>query len=253
MLLVISPSKTQDFTGPGPAEFSRPVFLAEIDRLVGILKRFEKKELAELMNLSEKLAGLNWQRFQDFSRTFERKNSRQAILAFRGDVYAGIRADELSAADLDFAQDHLRIISGLYGLLKPLDLIQPYRLEMKTKLRSGAAANLYDFWDNRITEALNDAMAGNDGWLVNLASQEYFKAVRPEFLSGQVLDIVFKVRTKGQYKVIAIHAKRARGLMVRFVIKNRLENAEELKEFNEEGYRYVDSLSHKSQWVFCRE
>ncbi len=253
MLLVISPSKTQKIDGPCPEEFTLPVFQPEIKTLVKHLKAIDLKGLAGLMNLSEKLADSTWRRFRDFSPSFTAENSRPAILTFQGDVYNGIRAEEFSPDDLAFAQEHLRIISGLYGLLKPLDLLQPYRLEMKTKLSTRSARNLYEFWANKITEILNQDLAMAGGCLVNLASQEYFKAVRPAELKRPVLDIVFKVKKEGQYKVIGIHAKRARGLMVNFVIKNRLVETNDLKKFRQEGYRYIDSLSSEWLWVFCKD
>jgi len=253
MLLIISPSKTQAFAGPSIRDYSLPEFLPEIKNLVKQLKDLDKENLASLMGLSEKLTDLTWDRFQDFSESFNLPESRQAILAFKGDVYGRIEAAEFSLDDLKFAQSHLRILSGLYGLLKPLDLIQPYRLEMKTKLKTCSANNLYEFWNNKITDLLNRDLA-EDGMthLVNLASQEYFKAVRPRYLRASILNVVFKTRKKGQYKVIAIHAKRARGMMVKFVVKNRLDDIENLKEFRESGYKYNDSLSSELTWVFCR-
>lgn len=253
MLLVISPSKTQKFDNPCPEEYTLPAFQPEIATLVKRLQAFDSQGLAALMSLSEKLTALTWQRFKDFAASFGPANGRPALLAFRGDVYGGIRAEEFSPADFKFAQQHLRIISGLYGLLRPLDLIQPYRLEMKTKLSTAAAPDLYGFWADKITRALNQdlAMTGN-AILVNLASREYFKAVRPALLKVPVLEIVFKVRKDGQYKVIGIHAKRARGLMVNFVIDQRLVAINDLKKFRAEGYRYNDRLSSDLQWVFCK-
>jgi cytoplasmic iron level regulating protein YaaA (DUF328/UPF0246 family) len=253
MLLVISPSKTQKTEGPCPKEFSLPTFQPEIKTLVKHLKASDRKGLADLMSLSEKLADLTWQRFQDFSPEFTTENAGPAILTFQGDVYNGIKAEEFSPDDLAFAQKHLRIISGLYGLLKPLDLLQPYRLEMKTRLQTRSAKDLYEFWDTKITELLDQDLATAGGCLVNLASQEYFKAVRPALLKRPVLDIAFKVRKDGQYKVIGIHAKRARGLMVNFVIKNRLVETNDLKKFRQGGYRYIDSLSSEWRWVFCKD
>lgn len=253
MLLVISPSKTQKFEGPCPKEFTQPAFLPEIAILVRQLKIFDRQGLAGLMSLSEKLADSTWRRFKDFSPLFTVENGRPALLAFQGDVYAGVGAGAFSPAELQFAQEHLRIISGLYGLLKPLDLIQPYRLEMKTKLKTSAAADLYGFWADKITEALNEALArGGNTHLVNLASQEYFMAVRPALLQRPVLEIVFKVMNNRQYKVIGIHAKRARGLMVNFVVANRLVEINDLKKFRAEGYRYKPDLSGELQWVFCK-
>ena len=254
MLLLISPSKTQTFVGSPNNNFTKPEFRSEIQTLVNNLKNIDKKGLASLMALSDKLADLNWNRFQKFSPSFDLKNSRQAILAFQGDVFSGIKASDFSSEDLEFAQNHLRILSGLYGLLKPTDLIQPYRLEMKTKLVTGQAKNLYEFWKNKITDLLNnDLDNGGHSHLVNLASQEYFKAIQPSLLNKPVLEIAFKTNKNGQYKVIAIHAKRARGLMVNFVVKNRLNNIGELKDFREEGYCYNVDLSSNLNWVFCKD
>lgn len=252
MLLVISPSKTQMFTGPFPEEYTLPAFMPEIKTLINNLKVIDREGLASLMGLSEKLADLTWQRFQGFSSSFEPGNSRSAILAFQGDVFDGISAEAFSPDDLDFTNNHLRIISGLYGLLKPLDLCQPYRLEMKTKLSTSTTNNLYEFWGNKITDLLNKDLAAAGDQLVNLASQEYFKVIKPALLKRPVLDIVFKVKKDSQYKVIGIHAKRARGLMVNFVMKNRLAEVNGLKEFRAEGYRYNDSLSSEWQWLFCK-
>ena len=253
MLLVIAPSKTQKFDGLVPKEHTLPVFLPEITTLVGQLKDLDRNGLAGLMNLSEKLVDSTWSRFQEFSSSFASENARQAILAFQDDVYAGMRVEEFSPEDFTFAQGHLRILSGLYGVLKPLDLMQPYRLEMQTKLKTASADNLYDFWGNTITESLNhDLVEGGNTHVVNLASQEYFKAVKPALLKRPVLNIAFKAKKNGQYRIIAIYAKRARGLMAKFVIKNRLVDINDLKKFKEDGYRYHDSLSSELQWVFCK-
>lgn len=253
MLLLLSPSKTQTFDGSPNKNFTTPEFRSEILTLVNNLKNIDKRGLASLMDLSAKLADLNWNRFQKFSPSFDLKNSRQAILAFQGDVYTGVKALDFSREDLKFAQNHLRILSGLYGLLKPIDLIQPYRLEMKTKLVTEQAKNLYEFWGNKITDLLNhDLDNARHSHLVNLASQEYFKAIQPSCLNKPVLEIVFKTKKNGQYKVIAIHAKRARGLMVNFVVKNRLNDIGELKGFREEGYCYNAYLSSDLNWVFCK-
>ncbi|MBC8207758.1 MAG: peroxide stress protein YaaA [Desulfobulbaceae bacterium] len=254
MLLLISPSKTQSIVGPSVEKYTLPDFLPEVTTLVKQLQVFDRNGLAHLMNMSEKLSDLTWTKFKTFSKSFTSENARQAILTFQGDVYSGIKSEQFSIDDFEFVQSRLRIISGLYGLLKPLDLIQPYRLEMKTKLKTDGAANLYEFWGNKITELLNHELEKTvNSYLVNLASQEYFKAVNPAFLKKPVLDIVFKVKKNNQYKTIGIYAKRARGLMVNFVIENRLVDVQGLKEFEGGGFRYNKKLSGELQWFFCKE
>jgi uncharacterized protein len=254
MLLLISPSKTQTFDGQPYKKFTQPEFGKEIQTLVNHLKSIDKKGLSSLMNLSEKLADLNWHRFQNFYSYFDLDNSRQAILTFKGDVYAGLKAEEFSTDDLHFTQSHLRILSGLYGLLKPLDLIQPYRLEMKTKLKTELANNLYGFWGNKITDSLNhDLESADHSYLVNLASQEYVKSIQLAQLRKPVLEITFKTRKNDHYKVIAIHAKRARGLMANFVVQNRLTDINHLKSFKMDGYNYNASLSRELKWTFCKD
>ena len=254
MLLIISPSKTQTFEGPGYEKFTLPAFRPEIAILVELLRRLDPGKLAALMDVSAKIADLNWQRFQQFSPVFDLENARQAILAFQGDVYSGVNVASFSAADLHFAQDNLRILSGLYGVLRPLDLIQPYRLEMKTRLTAGQTKNLYEFWGNKISNQLNGILENSGhSHLVNLASQEYFKAVKPENLRKPVLETVFKTGKNGHYRVIAIHAKKARGMMVNFVVKNRLTDINDLKQFRMDGYSYNAGLSSGLQWVFCKE
>lgn len=251
MLLLISPSKTQHFTGPPRPGSGPPPFRPEIQTLVSHLRGFDRAGLAGLMALSDQLAAATWTKFQNFAGSFTPANSRPAILAFQGTVYGAIGAAEFSPAELAFAQQHLRILSGLYGLLKPLELIQPYRLEMKTRLATPGAKDLYQFWGSKITELLGRELTG-ESHLVNLASREYFKAVQPQLLPRPVLDLVFKTRTNGGYKVIAIHAKRARGLMVHFIISRRLVDIAALQDFQAEGYRYRADLSRPLQWVFCK-
>lgn len=254
MLLLISPSKTQTFDGPRYKEFTLPAFRPEIQTLVKNLRRRDAAGLASLMGISAKLADLNWHRFQQFAPSFDLENSQQAILAFQGDVYSGINASHFSPADLKFSQDNLRILSGLYGLLRPLDLIQPYRLEMKTRLATGQVKNLYGFWGNKISDLLNnDLEKTGHSHLVNLASQEYFRAIQPKNLRRPVLETVFKVRKDGQYRVVAIHAKKARGMMVNFVVNNRLTDINDLKKFKMDGYSYNAAFSSELQWVFCKD
>jgi hypothetical protein len=202
------------------------------------------------MSLSEKLSKLNFDRFQAFKTPFSLDNAKQALLAFKGDVYNGINASSLSAKDLDFAQKNVRMLSGLYGVLRPLDLIQPYRLEMGTKLGNAQGKNLYDYWGSSISEVLNE---DEEKLIVNLASNEYFKAIDKNILKAQILDIVFKEKKNDTYKVIGIYAKRARGLMINYIIRSRLTDAEELKDFSDEGYLYNQELSSDSTWVYVRD
>ena len=201
------------------------------------------------MSLSDKLSKLNFDRFQAFKTSFSLDNSKQALLAFKGDVYNGINASSFSLQDLDFAQQNVRMLSGLYGVLRPLDLIQPYRLEMGTRLSNAQGNNLYDFWGSDISKILNE---DEKKLIVNLASNEYFKAIDKKILKAQILDIVFKEKKKDTYKVIGIYAKRARGLMINYIIRNRLTDAEALKDFSDEGYRFDNDLSSESSWVFLR-
>ena len=249
MLAIISPSKTQDFSQCNIDVFSQTRQIESSNELIGILKNKSKSQISKLMSLSEKLAELNFDRFQKFQLPFTLKNAKQAILAFKGDVYNGINAPELSHEDLEFAQGKVRMLSGLYGVIRPLDLIQPYRLEMGTKLSNGKGSDLYDYWGSDISNVLNE---DESDLIVNLASNEYFKAIDKNTLNANILDIVFKEKKGDAYKVIGIYAKRARGLMVNYIIRNRLENPENLKEFSDEGYRFDQGLSSESSWVFLR-
>ena len=254
MLIVISPAKTLDFeTPPKVPTFTIPDFLDDSAELIDELRTYEPYRLGDLMGISPKLAGLNSNRYHNWSLPFTAGNAKQSVLAFKGDVYAGLDADNLSADDLQFAQAHLRILSGLYGVLKPLDLMQPYRLEMGTKLKNRRGRDLYDFWDDRINKTLNDELAGQDRpVLVNLASNEYFKSVQPERLNARILTPTFKEARNGDYKFISFTAKKARGLMSRYIIRNRLSDPEDLRGFDLEGYRYNDALSDTDSPVFTR-
>ena len=250
MLAIISPSKTQDFSPCDINSFTQSRQLSHTQELVDILKNKTQGQISKLMSLSEKLSKLNFDRFQTFQTPFSLDNAKQALLAFKGDVYNGINASSLSVKDLEFAQKNVRILSGLYGVLRPLDLIQPYRLEMGTKLSNTEGNNLYDYWGSDISEILNEDEAE---LIVNLASKEYFKAIDNKILKAQVLDIVFKEKKNDTYKVIGIYAKRARGLMINYIIRNRLTDAEELKDFFDEGYQYNQELSADSTWVYIRD
>ena len=254
MIIVISPSKTLDFeTKPRIATHTVPEFLGESQQLIKKLRTYSVDNLSKLMDISEKLSVLNWNRFRDFTAPFTPDNSRQALLAFKGDVYEPIEVELFHTKEFEFAQKHLRILSGMYGLLKPLDLIQPYRLEMGIRLPNPRGKDLYAIWGDRITEALNEAMAKDKSkLLVNLASEEYFKAVRPKKLEGECLNIVFKENQKGKLKIIGLFAKKARGMMVNFIIKNQIINKNDLKKFTEGGYRFEPGLSNSNSWVFVR-
>ena len=250
MLIVISPAKTLDYSHPEYNRHTQPDFPAEVKDLVGVLREKSATQISKLMHLSESLATLNAERYQTFTETFSPDNSKQALLAFKGEVYAKMEADSFSDADLEFAQQHLRILSGLYGLLKPLDLIQPYRLEMGTKLKTKKGNSLYDYWGTKISKALNAASQGR--MVVNLASQEYFKAVDKKTLQMPVITIHFKEHKEGSYQVVGVFAKQARGLMSRYAIQNRITDPEQLKVFHEDGYEFAERLSSAQDWVFVR-
>lgn len=255
MLIVISPAKTLDFDNPPVyRKHTQPAFLDRAEVLIETLRGLGPADLSALMNISADLGELNYRRNLNWSRPFTAGNAKAAVLAFRGDVYTGLDADSFSTEDFAFAQQHLRILSGLYGLLKPLDLIQPYRLEMGTALTNPGGKNLYEFWGDAITLALNKALAkAGAPVLVNLASNEYFKAVRPGRLAAEVITPVFKERKGDGYKIVSFFAKKARGLMSAYIIKQRLEDVEALKAFDVAGYRYDPRQSTAREWVFTRE
>lgn len=254
MLIVISPAKTLDFeTPPKVPAFSIPEFLDDSAELIDELRAFEPHRLSEMMGISPKLAQLNCNRYHAWSLPFTSSNAKQAALAFKGDVYTGLDADNLNADDLQYAQNHLRILSGLYGVLKPLDLMQPYRLEMGTRLETRRGKDLYAFWDDRINAALNGELRKLEvPVLVNLASNEYFKSVKPEKLAARIITPVFKEERNGTYKMISFFAKKARGLMSRYIIRNRLADPADINDFDLEGYRYNNTLSGADRPVFTR-
>jgi cytoplasmic iron level regulating protein YaaA (DUF328/UPF0246 family) len=254
MIITLSPSKGQDFESPGPLKkYSRPVNLEDAELLINELRKIKPAALQTLMGISSSLASLNAERYRAFTTPFTKQNSKQAIFAFKGDVYSGIDVDAFTPDDFDYAQDHLRILSGLYGCLRPLDLIQPYRLEMKTPLRNPRGENLYRFWGDSITGCLNKALKKQqEPVLVNLASNEYFRSVKPDLLEGRLLTINFKETKQGKTRVVAIFAKRARGMMADFIIRNRVEHPAALKKFNKGGYRFAGELSDERQWTFER-
>lgn len=254
MLAIISPAKTLDFESPlATTTYSQPDFLDHACELVDALKRLEPHHLSELMSISAKLGELNAQRYQQWHTPFTPENARQAVLAFRGDVYTGLEADSFSDADFDFAQHHLRILSGLYGLLRPLDLIQAYRLEMGTAFPNAQGKDLYAFWGDRITEALNHCLQADDGVLINLASNEYFKAVKKNKIDGRIITPQFRDWKNGRYKMISFYAKKARGMMVAYMVRNRVTRPEQLKQFDTAGYRYSAEESQGDNWVFLRD
>ena len=254
MLTVLSPAKTLDYETPATTgDFTQPTQLAQSRKLIRRLRQLGSDELSRLMHVSDNLAELNRQRFRQWRTPFRPENARQALFAFKGDVYLGLDAYSLDAAGIEFAQRHLRILSGLYGLLRPLDLMQPYRLEMGTRLDTEAGNNLYQFWDERITRALNQELKQSQAnILVNLASNEYFKAVKTRLLKAEVITPTFREYRNGEYRFISFSAKKARGLMARFMIDQRIDDAEALKEFDYEGYRFAPKLSDQREWVFTR-
>ena len=254
MLTVISPAKTLDFDTPTVTDaFTQPVHLTQSRKLVRRMRQLSGQELSSLMKVSGNIADLNQQRFKQWKTPFKPENARQAIFAFKGDVYIGLDAYSMTTQNVDFAQEHLRILSGLYGVLRPLDLMQPYRLEMGTRIDTDAGNNLYQFWDARITKTLNQELKlSNANTLINLASNEYFKAIKPKLLKAEVITPVFKDYNKGSYQVIGFFAKKARGLMARYLIDNEIDNPAELMNFSAQGYAYNAAMSNSHEWVFTR-
>lgn len=255
MLIVISPAKTLDYNSEIPAlKTTQADFLNDASTLIKQLRTLAPQQISALMKVSDQLGTLNYQRFQDWKRPFTIKNARAALLAFKGDVYTGLDALSLKEADFNFAQQHLRILSGLYGLLRPLDLMQPYRLEMGTKLTTARGNTLYEFWDSKITTALNSQLQSlHSKELVNLASNEYFKSVQPQNLAASIITPQFKDLKNGQYKIISFFAKKARGMMSRWAIEQRITKAAALKKFNLAGYAYNAQMSTGNDWVFTRD
>lgn len=255
MLSVISPAKSLDFeTSPTTTTCTQPDFLDKSQELIGILRDYLPQQLSELMGISDKLAGLNAARFAEWQPPFDLDNAKQAVQAFQGDVYVGLQAASFSEADNAFAHQHLRILSGLYGLLRPLDLIQPYRLEMGTRLPNTQGRDLYAFWKDTLTTELDKAVAASGSRvLVNLASNEYFKAIDAKRLDARVVTPVFKDAKNGQFKIISFYAKKARGLMSAWMIRQRLDDPEGLREFDVDGYRFNPTLSEGDTLVFTRE
>ena len=255
MLMVVSPAKTLDYETPAHTPvFSQPDFLAHSAELITVLRQISPVELGKLMDISPALSELNVGRYHDWTPAFTPHNAKQAVLAFMGDVYEGLDAASLADGELDWLQQHLRILSGLYGLLRPLDLMQPYRLEMGTRLANPRGSNLYQFWGSLITDELNRLLAEHEfPQLVNLASDEYFKSVKPKQLQARLITPVFQDLKNGQYKIISFYAKRARGLMARWAVKHRISDAQALLDFNYEGYAFAPEASDENTWVFRRD
>ncbi len=255
MLALISPAKTLDYETAIPTDtFTQPRLLEQSQQLIDVCRKLSATEIASLMSVSEKIANLNVDRFRDWNADFDFSNARQALFAFKGDVYTGLDAYHLKDQDIDFAQQHLRMLSGLYGLLRPLDLMMPYRLEMGTKLKNARGHNLYEFWGNMITDQINQDLAEIDAKvLVNLASDEYYKSVNEKKIQAEIIKPVFLDQKNGKYKVISFYAKKARGLMARYLIENKLNQAEQLKAFDSEGYYFDAESSSNKELVFKRD
>lgn len=255
MLVLISPAKTLDYESSLPTDqHTQARLLEHSQELIEVASKLSATEISSLMSVSEKIANLNVERFRDWQPEFDLSNARQAIFAFKGDVYTGLDAYNLKDHDISYAQEHLRMLSGLYGLLRPLDLMMPYRLEMGTKLANSRGHNLYEFWGHTITELINyDLAAANSELLVNIASDEYYKSVKENKIQAEIIKPVFLDQKNGKYKVISFYAKKARGLMARFIIENQIDRVENLKGFNTEGYYFDAESSLKGELVFKRD
>jgi len=255
MLALISPAKTLDYTTALPTDtHTQPRLLEQSQQLIDVCRKLSATEIASLMTVSEKIANLNVERFRDWNAEFDFSNARQALFAFKGDVYTGLDAYHLKDQDIDFAQQHLRMLSGLYGLLRPLDLMMPYRLEMGTKLKNSRGNNLYEFWGSIITDQINQDLTEIDAkLLVNLASDEYYKSVNEKKIRAEIIKPVFLDQKNGKYKVISFYAKKARGLMARYLIENKLSQVEQLKAFDSEGYYFDAESSSDKELVFKRD
>lgn len=253
MLVVISPAKKLDITGNKPKDYTIPVFINESQKLINQLKKQSPKKLEKLMNISPALAELNFERYQEWLPEHSLNDSKQALLSFTGEVYNGIQASEYSTKELQEAQKRLRMLSGLYGVLKPLDLMHAYRLEMGTSLKIGAKKNLYEFWGDKITEELNKTLNElNSSILVNLASNEYFKSVNKKKLNAEIITPIFKDFNNGVYKTVMVYAKKARGMMASYIIKNGIDRKEDLIGFDIDGYCFNKDASKENELVFYR-
>ncbi len=255
MLILLSPAKRLDFENPARSpRYTEPRLLKETEILADDLKGYSEQNIQKLMGVSEAIAELNHERFQSFKTPFTKKNAKQALEAFKGDVYRDIDIENYSDEEFEFAQEHVRMLSGFYGVLRPFDLMQPYRLEMHTKMKNERGKNLYEFWGPRIAKVLNEDLAeyGYDT-IVNLASKQYFDAVESETLGAKrVVTPVFKEKKKDGYKIVALFAKLARGTMTNFAVKHRIDDPEGLKDFSEDGYKFAPKMSKEDEWVFVR-
>ena len=252
MLMILSPAKRMEIK-QNKFEYSIPAMLNKTKDLIKILKSTNSAQLQKLMKISPKLADLNFQRYGDFDLNHKIGNSSQAILSFKGDVYMGLQADSLNKEELKFANEHLRILSGLYGILNPNDIIQAYRLEMGTKLTNKKGKNLYEFWGNNVTNKINESLSKHDSkFLINLASEEYYKVLTPAKIKGEIIKIIFKEYRDEKLKFITFNAKKARGLMARYIIKNKLDNKEDIKGFDYENYYFDENNSTEQEYWFVR-
>ncbi len=255
MLLVLSPAKSLDFETPSiTSEFTLPQFIEDSAALVKELKKLSLKDVAELMSISDKLAALNVARFADWTKKFSIENSKQSILAFNGDVYDGLNASTFDKKKLAFAQDHIRILSGLYGVLRPLDLMQPYRLEMGTSFVNKKGKDLYAFWGDKVSLNLKSELETHKNpVLLNLASDEYFKVINPKVLGVEIISPVFQDEKDGKFKIISFYAKRARGLMAKFIVENKIDHPKGIEDFNLDGYQFSSKESKPNSPVFRRK
>ena len=254
LTMIISPAKKLDYeTIDQKLSSSEPTLLNHSASLIGDLRKLSPQGVSSLMGLSDKLGTLNYERFQEWQLPFTKNNAKQALLAFKGDVYQGLDPSSLSKEDLDWAQNNLRILSGLYGILKPLDLMQAHRLEMGTKLKTERGKDLYEFWGSTITDELNKSFKSANGILLNLASNEYFKSINENKINARVITPAFMDYKNDKYKIISFFAKKARGLMTRFVIKNRITDVNQIKDFSEAGYKFNEAMSTEEKPVFCRD
>ena len=254
MLAILSPAKTLDYETPLTiSKSTQPDFNSESQELISRLREFAPAEISSLMKISDNLAELNHRRYAEWQTQADTTNARPAIFAFKGDVYQGLDAQTLAARDVNFAQKHLRVLSGLHGLLRPLDLIQPYRLEMGTRLTTRRGSNLYQFWGDKITDSINQALAQQTSKvLVNLASNEYYQVIQPERIEGRILTINFKELRDGKYRFVSFYAKKARGLMARYMIDKRIIRPNQLRQFDVDGYAFNEALSSDDEWIFTR-
>lgn len=253
MLILISPAKKLNTANFSLKEYSQPMFIEDAEKLIAVMRKHTPKQLSKLMNISASLAELNFERYSKWKKEHKLEASKQAVYMFDGEVYSGLDAASFSKKEVSYAQEKLRILSGLYGLLRPLDLIHPYRLEMGTKLKIGRKGNLYEFWGDKIVDEINNLQLKDEGPIVNLASNEYFKVVNKKKLQAEVVTPVFKDWSNGKYKTVMVYAKKARGMMASYIIKNQVKNKEALLAFDTAGYYYNDVLSSANELVFCRD